>query len=106
MIETQHLGVNDEEKLMQHLIEASGKLVLVDKLLPKLRDSGHKVLIFSQMIRVLDILEDYLSWRRWGYERIDGRVRGIDRQQAIDRFAVQAPTDLCFFCVQEWWPRN
>ncbi|KAK4526530.1 hypothetical protein GAYE_SCF25G4446 [Galdieria yellowstonensis] len=86
MIETQHLGTNDDDVLMQHLIEASGKLVLVDKLLPKLRESGHKVLIFSQMIRVLDILEDYLSWRRWGYERIDGRVRGIDRQQAIDRF--------------------
>lgn len=39
------------------------QLVLVDKLLPKLHASGHKVLIFSQMTRVLDILEDYLNYR-------------------------------------------
>lgn len=96
LIETQHLGTSDDETLMQHLIEASGKLVLVDKLLPKLRESGHKVLIFSQMIRVLDILEDYLSWRRWGYERIDGRVRGIDRQQAIDRFCNPSSDKFVF----------
>ena len=45
------------------LIQSSGKLVLVDKLLPKLRASGHRVLIFSQMVRCLDILEDYLISR-------------------------------------------
>lgn len=48
---------------MQTLIQSSGKLVLVDKLLPRLRKDGHKVLIFSQMTRVLDILEDYLNYR-------------------------------------------
>ncbi len=48
------------EKLFEALIHASGKLVLIDKLLPKLKAGNHKVLIFSQMIRVLDILEDYL----------------------------------------------
>ena len=48
------------EKALYAMIQASGKLVLMDKLLPKLRAGGHKVLIFSQMIRVLDILEDYL----------------------------------------------
>ena len=42
------------------LIQASGKLVLIDKLLPKLKEKGHRVLIFSQMVRCLDILEDYL----------------------------------------------
>ena len=45
------------------LIQSSGKLVLVDKLLPKLRSNGHRVLIFSQMVRCLDILEDYLIYR-------------------------------------------
>lgn len=43
------------------LIESSGKLQLLDKLLPKLHTQGHKVLIFSQMVRVLNILEDYLK---------------------------------------------
>lgn len=91
------------------LIQSSGKLVLVDKLLPKLRANGNRVLIFSQMVRCLDILEDYLIYRfkiifflflltsfnvhfafflnrKYPYERLDGRIRGNMRQAAIDRF--------------------
>ncbi|GFR06003.1 chromodomain-helicase-DNA-binding protein 7 [Trichonephila clavata] len=68
------------------MIQASGKLVLMDKLLPRLRSDGHRVLVFSQMVRCLDILEDYLVQKRYPYERIDGRVRGNLRQAAIDRF--------------------
>jgi len=52
------------EKLFQLMIQSSGKLVLIDKLLPKLKAGNHKVLIFSQMIRVLDILEDYLIQKK------------------------------------------
>ena len=69
------------------MILSSGKLVLIDKLLPKLKSGGHKVLIFSQMIRCLDILEDYMNSHGYLYERIDGRVRGSLRQAAIDRFS-------------------
>ena len=78
------------EKTVKHLnimIDASGKLVLIHKLLPKLKAGGHKVLVFSQMVRCLDILEDYLVHMRYPYERIDGRVRGNLRQAAIDRFS-------------------
>lgn len=49
---------------LQAMIQAAGKLVLIDKLLPKLKAGGHRVLIFSQMVRCLDILEDYLIQRR------------------------------------------
>lgn len=49
---------------LQAMVRSSGKLVLIDKLLPKLKAGGHKVLIFSQMVRCLDILEDYLIQRR------------------------------------------
>jgi len=55
----------DAEKLFTLLVQSSGKLVLVDKLLPKLKADGHKILIFSQMIRVLDILEDYLIHKQY-----------------------------------------
>uniref|UniRef100_A0A672SMP1 Chromodomain helicase DNA binding protein 7 n=1 Tax=Sinocyclocheilus grahami TaxID=75366 RepID=A0A672SMP1_SINGR len=72
---------------LQAMIQAAGKLVLINKLLPKLKAGGHRVLIFSQMVRCLDILEDYLIQRRYPYERIDGRVRGNLRQAAIDRFS-------------------
>jgi SNF2 family DNA or RNA helicase len=78
------LDIFDIHKLM---VQSSGKLVLLDKLLPKLKQNGHKVLVFSQMIKVLDILEDYLIHRRYLYERLDGRITGIMRQEAIDRFS-------------------
>lgn len=62
-------------------------MVLIDKLLPKLKANGHRVLIFSQMVKCLDILEDYLIYRKYPYERLDGRIRGPVRQAAIDRFS-------------------
>uniref|UniRef100_A0AC34QYD0 Helicase C-terminal domain-containing protein n=1 Tax=Panagrolaimus sp. JU765 TaxID=591449 RepID=A0AC34QYD0_9BILA len=78
---------NQHEQVTTALIQASGKLVLIDKLLPKLRQDGHKVLIFSQMVKVLDILEEFLGIKNFTYERIDGNVRGDLRQAAIDRFS-------------------
>uniref|UniRef100_A0A336LW14 CSON006412 protein n=1 Tax=Culicoides sonorensis TaxID=179676 RepID=A0A336LW14_CULSO len=77
----------DQEAYYKNLIVSSGKMVLIDKLLPKLKDGGHRVLIFSQMVRCLDILEDYLIYRKYPYERIDGRIRGNLRQAAIDRYS-------------------
>ena len=76
----------DEITMNENLIKSSGKLVLLDKLLPKLKREGHRVLIFSQMAHLLDILEDYLNYRHHLYERLDGSVTGIERQEAIDRY--------------------
>ena len=67
-------------------IESSGKTILLDKLLPKLRAENHRVLIFSQFTSMLNLLEDLLSHRGYSYERIDGSVQGNERQAAIDRF--------------------
>jgi SNF2 family DNA or RNA helicase len=52
--------MNNEKKL-QTLIKSSGKMILLDKLLIKLFETGHRVLIFSQMVKLLDILADYLQ---------------------------------------------
>lgn len=84
----EELGVEGKNSDAVHhaMIQASGKLVLVDKLLKKLREGNHRVLIFSQMTRCLDILGDYLKWRGYPSERIDGAIKGSDRQAAIDRF--------------------
>ncbi len=58
------LGVEPEPFVLgEHLVEASGKLVLIDQLLSYLKPRGHKVLLFSQMTRMLDILQDYLGYR-------------------------------------------
>jgi superfamily II DNA or RNA helicase len=68
------------------LVKSSGKLVLLDKLLPRLKRDGHKLLIFSQFKIMLDIIEDYLNARQLKHERIDGSITGNKRQNAIDRF--------------------
>ncbi|XP_011071472.1 ISWI chromatin-remodeling complex ATPase CHR11 isoform X1 [Sesamum indicum] len=70
----------------EHLIENSGKMVLLDKLLPKLKERDSRVLIFSQMTRLLDILEDYLMFRGHLYCRIDGNTGGEDRDASIEAF--------------------
>ena len=53
------------DMMLNALVQSCGKMVLMDKLLPRLKTTGHKVLIFSQMIRVLDIIEDYLIQKRY-----------------------------------------
>eukprot|EP00536_Pseudo-nitzschia_multiseries_P008966 jgi/Psemu1/199531/e_gw1.239.51.1 len=70
----------------------SGKLVLLDKLLPRLKENGHRILIFSQFKIMLDILEDYLHFRQYRFERIDGSITGHKRQSAIDRFQDPSQT--------------
>jgi SNF2 family DNA or RNA helicase len=57
---------------------------------------GHRVLIFSQMVRVLDLLSDYLRERRYSHERLDGTVRGDLRQAAIDRFCKPGSDTFAF----------
>lgn len=71
----------------EHLVHASGKLVVLDKLLAKVKREGNKVLIFCQMTQMLDILQDYLTFRKYTYERLDGSVRGEERYSAISRFS-------------------
>ncbi len=94
-INKEELCESNDDK-MKTLIRASGKLVLIDKLLPRLKEEGHKVLIFSQFVKVLDILQDYLDYRHYEFERIDGGVRGNDRQAAIDRFSREGSTKFVF----------
>lgn len=63
-VEEAELGLShDVSKPGESLVESSGKLVLIDKLLPRLKAEGHKILIFSQMVRVIDILQEYLNSR-------------------------------------------
>uniref|UniRef100_A0A8C3XP41 Chromodomain-helicase-DNA-binding protein 1-like n=1 Tax=Chelydra serpentina TaxID=8475 RepID=A0A8C3XP41_CHESE len=83
-------GVEPEPfEIGEHLIEASGKLCLLDKLLSFLYAGGHRVLLFSQMTRMLDILQDYMDYRGYSYERLDGSVRGEERHLAIKNFGQQ-----------------
>ncbi len=63
---------------LQALVRSAGKLVLLDKLLPRLKAGGHKVLIFSQMVRCLDILEDYLIHKRYRFRSVNCEMEMCD----------------------------
>lgn len=79
-------GTTAAEAELAALVAGSGKMILLAKLLPRLRSAGRKVLLFSQMTRMLDLIQDYLSLAGYPHERLDGSVSGKDRQAAIDRF--------------------
>jgi SNF2 family DNA or RNA helicase len=78
------------------LIKSCGKLIVLEKMLKKLHEKGHRVLIFSQMTKALDILEDFLEHLQYKYERIDGSVTGAERQLCIDRFNASGSEQFVF----------
>uniref|UniRef100_A0A8C9MXQ5 Chromodomain helicase DNA binding protein 2 n=1 Tax=Serinus canaria TaxID=9135 RepID=A0A8C9MXQ5_SERCA len=81
---------------LQSLIRSSGKLILLDKLLTRLRERGNRVLIFSQMVRMLDILAEYLTIKHYPFQRLDGSIKGEIRKQALDHFNADGSEDFCF----------
>ncbi|KAJ4424066.1 putative ATPase [Gnomoniopsis sp. IMI 355080] len=74
------------EGLDETIVTSSGKMLLLDRLLPALFERGHKVLIFSQFTTQLDILTDYCEYRGFNACRIDGAVGQKDRAQQIELF--------------------
>ena len=75
---------DDNTPVDETLVTESGKMLLLDRLLPELLDKGHKVLIFSQFKTQLDLLDTYCrELRNWPTSRIDGSVAQTDRQQQI-----------------------
>lgn len=70
----------------EHLVYNCGKMLILDKMLARFRKEGSRVLIFSQMSRMLDILEDYCLFRGYQYCRIDGSTAHEDRISAIDEY--------------------
>jgi len=115
-----------EKQLSEHtLVNSSGKMVLLDKLLPKLKEEGHKVLIFSQMVKMLNIIAEYCDLRDFNHERLDGNITGNERQKSIDRFNSEEDSfifllstraggvginltsaDTCIIFDSDWNPQN
>jgi SWI/SNF-related matrix-associated actin-dependent regulator of chromatin subfamily A member 5 len=91
-------GVEDRtlDPLGEHLVENCGKLSMVNKLLKRLKERGSRVLIFTQMTRVLDILEDFMVMRGYKYCRIDGNTTFEDRESQIDEFNREGSEKFCF----------
>jgi DNA helicase INO80 len=71
------------------LLSDSGKLQKLDELLKKLKREGHRVLIYSQMTKMIDILEDFMKYRRYKYKRLDGSSKLSDRRDLVDAFQTR-----------------
>ncbi|CAH1176276.1 unnamed protein product [Phaedon cochleariae] len=89
---------NIEEKYCDHVgiaggimsgpdtYRASGKFELLDRILPKLKTTNHRVLLFCQMTQLMTIMEDYLNWRGFKYLRLDGTIKSEDRGDLLKKF--------------------
>jgi chromodomain-helicase-DNA-binding protein 1 len=89
-------GSERREDQLRGLIASSGKMMLLDQLLTKLKKDNHRVLIFSQMVKMLDILGDYLQLRGYQFQRLDGTIAAGPRRMAIDHFNAEDSNDFCF----------
>ena len=85
-----------KEETLKGLVMNSGKLVLLDKLLARLKQDGHRVLIFSQMVRMLDIMSDYMHLRGYAHQRLDGMVSSESRKKSIAHFNAPGSPDFAF----------
>lgn len=89
-------GSNSRDMILKGMIMSSGKMVLLEQLLTRLKKEGHRVLIFSQMVRMLDILGDYLSIKGYKFQRLDGGIPSSQRRISIDHFNAPDSLDFVF----------
>ncbi|XP_004607407.1 lymphoid-specific helicase isoform X1 [Sorex araneus] len=89
--------VTQEFKIDEELVTNSGKFLILDRMLPELKKRGHKVLLFSQMTRMLDILMDYCYFRNFNFSRLDGSMSYSDREKNMQNFNTDP--DVFIFLV-------
>lgn len=84
----------DHDVLHRNLVDASSKFQLLEIMLPKLRERGHRVLIFSQFLNQLNLVEDFLNGLDLPFMRLDGTIGTLEKQKRIDAF--NAPDSILF----------
>ncbi|KAM3425624.1 hypothetical protein BST61_g7569 [Cercospora zeina] len=82
-IEDRHVDMAASHR---NLVDASSKLKLLEILLPKLKERGHRVLVFSQFLEMLDCVEDFMDGMQLRYQRLDGQISSLNKQKRIDEF--------------------
>ncbi|KAL1678736.1 SNF2 family N-terminal domain-containing protein [Schizophyllum commune] len=78
--------VNTTQLIDEKIIRSSGKVELLSRILPKLFATDHRVLIFFQMTKVMDIMEDFLKMMGWKYLRLDGGTKTEERASYVQLF--------------------
>lgn len=86
----------DSETLHRNLIDAGSKLGLLNIMLPKLKERGHRVLMFSQFLGMLDVMEDFLNGLGMSYQRLDGSTDTQEKQRRIDAYNAPGSGDFAF----------
>ncbi|XP_073541729.1 lymphoid-specific helicase isoform X2 [Phyllobates terribilis] len=86
-----------EFKIDEDLIKCAGKFLVLDRMLPEMKKRGHKVLIFSQMTSMLDILMDYCYYRKFKFCRLDGSMTFTERDENMRDFNTDP--DIFIFLV-------
>ena len=85
------------EKITNDLLwRTAGKFELLDRILPKFRASGHRVLMFFQMTQIMNIMEDFLRLRGLHYLRLDGSTKSDDRSELLAQFNAPDSPYFCF----------
>jgi chromatin-remodeling ATPase INO80 len=74
---------------MRRFVTDSGKLAKLDQLLAELRNGGHRVLLYFQMTRMIDLMEEYLTYRNYKYCRLDGSTKLEDRRDTVHDFQTR-----------------
>ncbi|TWU78321.1 putative DNA helicase ino80 [Metarhizium rileyi] len=74
---------------MRKFVTDSGKLAKLDELLFKLKNEGHRVLLYFQMTRMIDMMEEYLTYRNYKYCRLDGSTKLEDRRDTVHDFQTR-----------------
>lgn len=82
----EHIGTPDKVVSGPDVYRASGKFELLDRILPKLKATGHRVLLFCQMTTLMTIMEDYFNYRSYKYLRLDGTTKADDRGELLKVF--------------------
>ncbi|XP_065185585.1 chromatin-remodeling ATPase INO80-like [Sycon ciliatum] len=88
-----HIHIPNKDRM----ICDSGKLTVLDKLLKQLKIDGHRVLIYSQMTKMIDLLEEFIIYRKYKYMRLDGSSKIADRRDMVADF--QARDDIFVFLL-------
>eukprot|EP01102_Stenamoeba_stenopodia_P000689 TRINITY_DN10641_c0_g2_i1.p1 TRINITY_DN10641_c0_g2~~TRINITY_DN10641_c0_g2_i1.p1 ORF type:complete len:645 (-),score=149.59 TRINITY_DN10641_c0_g2_i1:95-2029(-) len=82
-------GANVKLPSFSQILRDSGKLMVLDELLTKLKAEGHRVLIYSQMTKMINILEDFMSYRKHKYIRLDGSSKLSERGDLVHSFQTR-----------------
>ncbi|KAJ3087733.1 hypothetical protein HK102_010398 [Quaeritorhiza haematococci] len=88
--------MNPERSNDKILYRVAGKFELLDRVLPKFKATGHRVLMFFQMTAIMDIMEDFLRYKDYQYLRLDGNTKADERSELLKLFNAPNSPYFCF----------